>query len=64
MLTPAPVRSSWTSVTASGFAPHVLLHEHFRLVGPRTVQDVVRVHLDVGENLIDCAVDSAGSFRA
>ena len=53
MLSPAPARSSIDQRDGVRFAPHVVLHEFFRLVGPRIVQDVVHVQIDASENLID-----------
>ena len=41
------------NLTARGFAPPVVLREFFGLMGPRTVQDVIHVLTDAGQNIID-----------
>src|SRR5262249_50590700 len=42
------------------FTPHVLLHELFRLGGPRIVQDRVHLQADAAEDLIELFVSFVG----
>ena len=57
MLTPALARSLSINLTASGSRRTYSLSELFGLSGLRTVQDVIHVQTDAGQNVIDL-VDS------
>ena len=57
MLVPAWARRSSDQRDGIWFVPHVLLHEVFRLVGLRILQDVVQILAAAGQDFIDL-VDS------
>jgi hypothetical protein len=56
MLTPALERSSPTSVTASGSRRPYSCKSSFDLRAPRTLQDVLDVQVDAGEQFINLLV--------